>query len=72
MCMQTFKVPSYAKINLGLFILGLRDDGFHEIKTILQQIDIKDEIEIKLTDSSKIDFSCDHPDLQEADLNLCR
>lgn len=71
MCMQTIKVPSYAKINLGLFILGVRDDGFHEIETILQQIDIKDEIEIKLTNSSKIDFSCDHPDLQEADSNLC-
>ncbi len=69
--MQTIKVPSYAKINLGLFILGVRDDGFHEIETILQQIDLKDEIEVKATDSHQIEFSCDHPDLQESELNLC-
>ena len=71
MYMQAIRVPSYAKLNLGLFILGVRDDGFHEIETILQQIDLNDEIEVKLTDSSKIEFSCDHPDLQEANSNLC-
>ena len=71
MYMQAIRVPSYAKLNLGLFILGVRDDGFHEIETILQQIDLNDEIEVKLTDSSQIEFSCDHPDLQEANSNLC-
>lgn len=71
MYMHAITVPSYAKLNLGLFILGVRDDGFHEIETILQQIDLNDEIEVKLTDSSKIEFSCDHPDLQEANSNLC-
>jgi len=69
--MHAIKVPSYAKLNLGLFILGVRDDGFHEIETILQQIDLNDQIEVKLTDSSQIEFSCDHPDLQEANSNLC-
>ncbi len=71
MYMHAIRVPSYAKLNLGLFILGVRDDGFHEIETILQQIDLNDAIEVKLTDSTKIEFSCDHPDLQEANSNLC-
>ena len=49
----------------------MRDDGFHEIETILQQIDLKDEIEVTSTEYPQIEFSCNHPDLQEADLNLC-
>jgi 4-diphosphocytidyl-2-C-methyl-D-erythritol kinase len=36
-------VRSYAKLNLGLEVLGKRDDGYHEIVTILQQVDIHDE-----------------------------
>ncbi len=35
---------AFAKINLDLRILGRRDDGFHEIRTILQTIDWADEI----------------------------
>jgi len=42
----TLKVSSYAKINIGLRILGKRPDGYHEIETIFQQISLKDEIEI--------------------------
>ena len=38
---------SYAKINLGLRILGKRKDGFHEIETVFQTISLKDEIEIR-------------------------
>ena len=37
-------VASYAKINLGLRVLGRRPDGYHELNTTLQTIDLADEI----------------------------
>ena len=37
-------LPSYAKINLYLEILGKRPDGFHEIFTVLQTVSLCDEI----------------------------
>jgi 4-diphosphocytidyl-2-C-methyl-D-erythritol kinase len=38
-----------AKINLGLEVLGRRPDGFHEVVTIMQAIDLCDEFEWKVT-----------------------
>lgn len=37
---------SFAKVNLQLEVLRRRDDGFHELRTILQTIDLADEIEL--------------------------
>ncbi len=38
---------SYAKINLFLFVLGKRKDGYHELYTLMHKIDFFDYIEIK-------------------------
>ena len=35
-------VSAYAKVNLVLEVLGKRSDGYHEVATILQEIDLKD------------------------------
>lgn len=35
---------AYAKINLGLEVLAKRDDGYHELRTILQTVDFCDEL----------------------------
>ncbi len=40
------KLLSPAKVNLHLKVLKKRQDGYHEIRTVLQQIDLFDEIEI--------------------------
>jgi len=49
------KVKSPAKLNLHLEILRKRKDGFHEIRTVFQLIDLQDEIEFEIT-SNKIDL----------------
>ena len=39
-----FTLPSYAKINWMLRILGKRDDGYHELFTIFQTVSLHDTI----------------------------
>lgn len=38
------KIKAYAKINLSLDVLGKREDGFHEINSVMGQIDLYDEL----------------------------
>lgn len=40
------RVRCPAKVNLGLWVLGRRPDGYHEIDTILQTITLEDELEL--------------------------
>lgn len=44
MAVNPINLPSFAKINLILRILGKRRDGFHTVHTVLQAIDLHDEI----------------------------
>ena len=43
-------VNSYAKINIGLHILNKREDSFHNIITIFQEIDFCDQISVEKSD----------------------
>ena len=49
------KVKSPAKLNLHLEVLKKRKDGFHELRTVFQLIDLLDEIEFEIT-RNKIDL----------------
>ena len=44
------QLQAFAKINLDLWVLGRREDGYHEVQTILQTIDWADEIQIEPSD----------------------
>ena len=44
-------VSSYAKVNIGLHILNKREDNFHNIITIFQEIDFYDQISIEKSDN---------------------
>ena len=39
---RTLRIRSHAKVNLGLEVLGLREDGYHELRTLFQTIDLHD------------------------------
>ena len=67
--MQTMQVLAPAKINLSLKVLRRRDDGFHEIETLISPISLADKIDIE-PQSRWIDFSCDDPTLPGGDENL--
>ena len=49
------KVTSPAKLNLHLEVLKKRKDGFHELRTVFQLIDLQDEIEFEIT-RNKLDL----------------
>lgn len=51
---QFHNVLSPAKLNLGLRIVGKRDDGYHLLKSVFCLIDLCDQIEIQLTQNGKI------------------
>ena len=52
--MKEISVKALAKINLGLDVTGKREDGYHEVKMIMQTIHLFDRLEIKKTVSKDI------------------
>jgi 4-diphosphocytidyl-2-C-methyl-D-erythritol kinase len=54
--MPDIKAP--AKINLTLEVLGERDDGFHEIRSVIQTVDLYDTL--RFSSSRQLRFSCDN------------
>ena len=65
--MKNIKIKCPAKINLYLNVVSKRDDGYHNIETIMQKISIYDYIDVSVTESDNnlinlICNSCDVPD----------
>jgi len=61
-------LPSFAKLNIGLEIIDKRPDGYHEIRTIFQTIDLHDTLTFENDDS--ISVRCNHPDIPGGSDNL--
>jgi 4-diphosphocytidyl-2-C-methyl-D-erythritol kinase len=70
MSTPSFRLPSFAKINWSLRILGRRQDGYHEIRTLLQTISLQDEIEFSGRETQNIVLSCNDPGIPLDDRNL--
>jgi 4-diphosphocytidyl-2-C-methyl-D-erythritol kinase len=45
--MRAVRIPSFAKINLRLDILGKRADRYHELRTIFQTVSLQDELHLR-------------------------
>ncbi|MEQ1859817.1 MAG: 4-(cytidine 5'-diphospho)-2-C-methyl-D-erythritol kinase [Chthoniobacteraceae bacterium] len=63
-----FSAP--AKINLSLRVVRRREDGFHEIDSLLVPISLSDRIDIELRDDGGLDFTCDDPGVPADETNL--
>jgi 4-diphosphocytidyl-2-C-methyl-D-erythritol kinase len=66
----SLSVPSFAKINWSLQILGKRPDGYHEVRTLLQTISLHDDINFELSSDGGISLSCDESDIPTGNENL--
>ena len=69
--MKTVKLNSYAKVNIGLKLLHKRVDGYHDISTVFQEIDLYDEITIARSSNSALGFSSNVDWLKNDQHNLC-
>lgn len=53
------KIKAYAKINLALDVLGVRDDGYHELRMIMVPLDFFDDMDISY--SEQMEYSSNRP-----------
>lgn len=64
------RLRALAKINLGLDILGKREDGYHEVRMIMQTIQMYDVLDMKRVKKSGISLSVNYPYIPNDERNL--
>ena len=65
------KVLAPAKINLTLDVTGKRPDGYHNILSIMQSVDLYDTITVTDNDSGQITVSCNYEGVPCDEKNIC-
>jgi 4-diphosphocytidyl-2-C-methyl-D-erythritol kinase len=65
------KLKSYGKINLFLDVKGKLPSGYHDIVTVIQSIDIYDEITLKPVNGDKIIIECSDLSIPVDESNTC-
>jgi len=69
MSSSVIQEKAYAKINLGLKVLGKRPDGYHNILTVMQTVSLHDTLTVSET-GGEISLACSHPDVPAGPSNL--
>lgn len=64
------RLRAFAKINLGLDILRKREDGYHEVRMIMQTIQMYDVLEMKKVKKPGISLSVNYPYIPRDERNL--
>lgn len=67
---MVIELAAPAKVNLCLHVTGRRPDGYHDLVTLLQKIDLHDLLTIELTDHPAVTLTCDHVGIPTDHLNL--
>ena len=68
--MTTIFEPAYAKLNLTLDVLGKREDGYHELKSVMQTISVRDDIELVIGTGKPWVLHCDKEGIPTDQRNL--
>lgn len=56
--MTTLYEGAFAKLNLTLDVLGKREDGYHDLKSVMQTISVRDDVEIDIGTGKPWELSC--------------
>jgi 4-diphosphocytidyl-2-C-methyl-D-erythritol kinase len=64
------RLRAFAKINMGLDILRKREDGYHEVRMIMQTIQMYDVLEMKKVKKPGISLSVNYPYIPSDERNL--
>ena len=68
--MVTLYEYAYAKINLTLDVLGKREDGYHDLKSVMQTVSLRDDIEIDLGTGKPWNIVCSDSTIPANESNL--
>ena len=68
--MSELRLRANAKVNLFLEVLDSRSDGYHNIETVFQSIDLHDVITLREIASGLVEVRCDHPQVPLDSSNL--
>ena len=68
--MTRVTLPAYAKVNLFLDVLRKLPDGYHELVTLFERVDLFDELTIETVLADRVELLCDHPDVPTDGSNL--
>ena len=66
--LESFTLRAFAKINLALYVLGRREDGYHELNTVFQAVTLHDNLTFSRCLDDSITLTCDITDIP-LDLN---
>jgi 4-diphosphocytidyl-2-C-methyl-D-erythritol kinase len=66
---RSVSLPSFAKINLDLRILGMRADGYHDLRTVFQSLALFDNVTVSIR-RGPLAVVCDEPDIPTDQRNL--
>ena len=67
---KSLELKAYAKVNLGLDVIRKREDGYHEVKMIMQTIKLYDLLTLKKNDDGEIHLTTNLPYLPVNKKNL--
>ena len=59
MSLKTITLPSFAKINWALRVVGRRADGFHELRTVFQTVTLHDKLTFTERDDARLTLTSD-------------
>lgn len=68
--MTTLYEGAFAKVNLTLDVLGKRPDGYHDIKSVMQTISVRDDVEIDVGTGKPWNLLCSREDIPTDETNL--
>ena len=68
--MKTLIEPACAKLNLTLDVLGKREDGYHDLKSIMQTVEYCDDIRMEIGTGAPWRLTCTDPDIPADSRNL--
>ena len=68
--MTTLYEAAYAKVNLTLDVLGKREDGYHDLKSVMQTLSVRDDIEIDVGTGKDWCLKCDKEGIPCDERNL--
>jgi 4-diphosphocytidyl-2-C-methyl-D-erythritol kinase len=67
---EKITLPAFAKINLGLRVLGRRADGYHEISTLFQTITLHDRLTFQIRPDETLELDCTDTEIPSDSSNL--